>query len=239
MEIRPIAYIRSDYKEKFGIPKQCGLVTELEQAVIFEPEFRNIDALREIESFTYLWLIWGFSANFKEDGDASWSPTVRPPRLGGERRVGVWASRSPYRPNSLGLSNVRFERIELDGKVIKTSELSGMVSGELALIISGADMMDGTPVFDIKPYLPYSDSHPDAGSGYSSGARDPQLEVIFDPDLLDRIDEPLRAGLIHTLSLDPRDAYNKKDGNTYGLSFGDKNIRFSVDGNVLTVTDVE
>ena len=238
--IRPIAYVRSDYKEKFGIPKQCGLVTELEQAVVLAPEFRNSDALREIELFTHIWLIWGFSAISPDPdtGEVKWHPTVRPPRLGG-KRVGVFASRSPYRPNSLGLSSVRLERIELDGRPVRTEDLSGQVSGELAIIVSGADLLDGTPVFDIKPYMPYSDSHPEASNGYSQGKGDPDLKVVFPNDLLNMIDEEKRAGLMQVLRLDPRDAYNKKDGSTYGLSFGRWNIRFTVTGEVLTVTNVE
>ena len=233
--IRPIAHVRSDYKEKFGIPKQCGLVTELEQAVVLVPEFRNADALRKIDMFSHIWLIWGFSAT---NAGEKWHPTVRPPRLGG-KRVGVWASRSPYRPNALGLSSVRLERIELDGRQVSADELSGTVSGELAVIISGADLLDGTPVFDIKPYMPYSDSHPEASNGYSQGKGDPDLKVVFPNDLINMIDEDKRAGLLQILRLDPRDAYNKKDGYTYGLSFARWNIRFTVTGEVLTVTNVE
>ena len=236
--IRPIAYVRSDYKEKFGIPKQCGLVTELEQAVILVPEFRNADALRKLDMFSHIWLIWGFSEISEGSDPGEWHPTVRPPRLGG-KRVGVWASRSPYRPNALGLSSVRFERIELDGKPVSPDDLSGTVKGELAVIISGGDLMDGTPVFDIKPYMPYSDSHPEASNGYSQGKGDPDLRVVFPNDLLNMIDEEKRVGLMQILRLDPRDAYNKKDGYTYGLSFGKWNIRFTVTGEVLTVTNVE
>ena len=238
--IRPVAYVRSDYNEKFGIPKQSGLVRELEQAVVFEPEFRNTDCLRGIEEFEYLWMIWGFSKSRRDaaTGDPVWSPTVRPPRLGGNRRVGVWASRSPYRPNSLGLSSVRLLRIELDGREARSDDLSGPVSGELALIISGGDMLNGTPVYDIKPYLPYSDIHPDASDGYSRGKSDPHLEVVFPDALLQRIAEEKRQGLIRLLSLDPRDAYEKKQGHTYGLSFAQWDVRFKVEENTLTVTDV-
>ena len=235
----PIAHVRSDYNEKFGIPKQCGLVTELEQAVVMEPEFSNIDALRGIETFEYIWLIWGFSGNRTDMTDKpKWKPTVRPPRLGGERHMGVWASRSPYRPNSLGLSNVKFLRIELDGKPVSASELSGPVSGELAIIVSGADLMNGTPVYDIKPYMAFSDSHPDAGDGYSTGASDPCLEVDFPDELLSMIDGNKRDGLLQLLRLDPRDAYNRQSGNVYGISFADWNIRFVVEDEKLRVTEV-
>ena len=226
--IRPIAYVRSDYNEKFGIPKQAGLVDELEQAVVFTAEFSNPAALRGIEGFTRIWIIWGFSETGTDmtEVPARWSPTVRPPRLGGKARKGVWASRSPYRPNSLGLSNVRLKEVRCDE--------DGMV-----LIISGADMMDGTPVFDIKPYMPYSDSHPDESMGYSAGAEDVLLDVDFPDELLGMIDEGRRRGLIRVLELDPRPAYDKKDGNTYGLSFAEWDIKFTVSGGVLTVTGVD
>ena len=235
--IVPIAHIRSDYKEKFGIPKQCGLVTELEQAVVFEPRFSNMDALREIESFEYIWLIWGFSENMTDMAadDLKWTPTARPPRLGGNRRVGVWASRSPYRPNSLGLSSVRLHRVELGGRPVSPGDMSGFVKEELTLVISGADLMDGTPIFDIKPYLPFSDSHPDASDGYSKGSKDPHLTVVFPDDLLSAIDADKREGLLHALELDPRGAYEKKDGYTYGMAFADCDIRFTVNGDILTV----
>ena len=238
--IRPVAYVRSDYNEKFGIPKQCGLVNELEQAVVFEPEFCNMDCIREIEDFEYLWIIWGFSRSSRdtETGDPVWSPTVRPPRLGGNRRVGVWASRSPYRPNALGLSSVKLLRVELNGRAVRSDEMSGPAEGELAIIVSGGDMMNGTPVYDIKPYLPYSDIHTDATDGYSKGKSDPCLDVIFPDELINRIPEEKRAGLIRILSLDPRDAYEKKPGHTYGFSFAEWDIRFRVDGQILTVTEV-
>lgn len=238
--IRPVARIRSDYKEKFGIPKQCGLVNDLEQAIVFEPEFSNADALRDIGKFDYIWLIWGFSENLMDmsASGVKWSPTARPPRLGGNKRVGVWASRSPYRPNSLGLSSVKLIRAELGGKPVDIDELSGFVKEELALIVSGADLMDGTPVFDIKPYLPYSDSHPEASSGYSTGLSDPHLTVVIPDELLLRIDAEKREGLLQTLSLDPRGAYEKKQGYTYGMSFADWDIRFTVEEDVLTVSDV-
>ncbi|MBR0399709.1 MAG: tRNA (N6-threonylcarbamoyladenosine(37)-N6)-methyltransferase TrmO [Mogibacterium sp.] len=238
--LRPIAYVRSDYNQKFGIPRQANLVTELEQAIVIEPEFRNMDALRGLTGFDYLWLIWGFSktALDMEAETVNWKPTVRPPRLGGEERMGVWATRSPYRPNSLGLSNVRVRRIELDGLTVDPYERRGMVSGELAIIVSGADLLNGTPVYDIKPYMPYSDSHPDARAGFTEHSRDVLLEVEFPEHMLELIDEDKRAGLIQTLRLDPRDAYNKKSAHTYGLSFADYDIKFEVTGDTLTVTAV-
>lgn len=238
--IRPIAHVQSDYNEKFGIPRQCGLVSELESRIVIDPEFSNADALREILGFTYIWLIWGFSANSVDmtEETVRWSPTVRPPRLGGGRRVGVWASRSPYRPNSLGMSSVKLERVEIGGRTAGPDDLKGMQTEELALIVSGADIKNGTPIFDIKPYMPYSDSHPEAGNGFSPGAGDELLEVRFPEALLDKVEEKKRAGLIKVLALDPRGAYEKKEGYSYGLSFADMDIRFIVDGNVLTVTDV-
>lgn len=277
--IRPIAYVRSDYNQKFGIPRQAGLVSELEQAIVIEPEFRNIDAVRGLEQFSRIWLIWGFSENTVDmtASPVKWSPTVRPPRLKGKVRKGVWASRSPYRPNSLGLSNVRLVRIMLGGRIlydaadeeaapdpvhdagyvgsvteagsrsVKKSGSVGYISDpdscrgetneELALIVSGADMLDGTPVFDIKPYIPYSDAHPGASRGYT-GVTDELLTVKFPAELLERVDESKRAGLIRTLELDPRGAYEKKEGYIYGLSFGKWDIRFTVEGKVLLVKDV-
>ncbi len=224
--IKPIAYIVSDYNEKFGIPRQCGLVDELEQAIVFEPEFSNIDAVRGLEGFSYIWLIWGFSENVIDMSTepVKWSPLVRPPRLGGNVKKGVWASRSPYRPNSLGLSSVRLERI--------------VFGSEVTLFVKGADLMNGTPIFDIKPYIPYSDSHPDARAGFTEGAKDDYLDVIFPDELLSIVDEERRDGLMKVLRLDPRGAYEKKDGHVYGLSFANWDIRFSVSGNRLSVIDV-
>ncbi len=244
--IKPIAFVRSDYNQKFGIPRQAGLAGELEQAVVIEPEFRNLDALRGLEGFSHIWLIWGFSRNAldMEADRVKWSPTVRPPRLGGSERKGVWATRSPYRPNSLGLSCVRLERIELDGRPIMQKDQQdltmrgGMVSGELAVIVSGADIMNGTPVYDIKPYIPYADCHPEAAGGFTDETEMPLLKVVFPEELLARIPEDKRAGLIRVLELDPRGAYEKQPGYTYGLSFGDHDIKFVVNGDTLTVTDI-
>lgn len=237
--IRPIAHIRSDYNEKFGVPRQSGLVTGLEQAVVIEPEFSNIDALRGLEEFTYIWLIWGFSENAidMEQDPVKWSPTVRPPRLGGKVRKGVWSTRSPYRPNSLGLSSVRILRLELNGRPLECSE-HGETSGELAIIVSGADLVSGTPVYDIKPYIAYSDSHPEASGGFTDKTPFRMLQVMIPEELLERIDEDKRDGLRQVLELDPRGAYEKSPGHVYGLSFADHDIRFVVEGDVLTVTDV-
>lgn len=237
--IRPIAHIRSDYNEKFGIPRQSGLV-DLEQAVVIEPEFRNADALRGIEDFTHVWLIWGFSGNAVDmsAAEVKWSPTVRPPRLGGKVRKGVWATRSPYRPNSLGMSCVRLIRIEHGGEAVSSTDGIGETQEELALIVSGADMMNGTPVYDIKPYIPYSDSHPEASGGFTEGTEFSRLEVVFPEELLERIDENKRAGLTEVLASDPRGAYEKQPGYTYGMSFADWDIRFTAEDGVLTVTDV-
>ena len=263
--MKPIACIRSAFPEKFGIPRQAGLVDELEQAVVIEPDFRNADALRGIEGFSRIWLIWGFSENAADmtAEKLKWSPMVRPPRLGGKERKGVWASRAPYRPNSLGMSNVLLKRIVVGDRIVFDADADRMKSEEalpeaqrdpgcdrdplrgigetneeIILVISGADMMNGTPVFDIKPYIPYSDAHPEASAGFTSGAKDERLMVIFPDELLGQIDESRRAGLIQVLELDPRGAYEKKDGYSYGMSFGKWDIKFTVTGSVLTVTDI-
>ena len=220
--IRPIAHIRCDLKEKFGVPRQAGIVEALEGRVVFEPEFRDPEALRGIEGFSHLWLIWQFSEAVRQD----WSPTVRPPRLGGNTRVGVFASRSPFRPNALGLSCVRLLGLERDPAL-------GTV-----LRIGGADLMDGTPIYDVKPYIPYADSHPEALSGF---APDPgrSLEVTVPPELLARVPEEKREGLVGVLSRDPRPRYQNDPARVYGLRFGEQNVKFTVDGEHLTVTDVE
>lgn len=238
--IRPIAYVHSDYNEKFGIPRQPGLAEELEQSVVIEPAFRNGDALRGIEDFTHLWLIWGFSQSRldMEEDPVRWHPTVRPPWLGGNMRKGVWATRSPYRPNSLAISCVRLVRIEHGGRTVSSTSGIGETSESLALIVSGADMMDGTPVYDIKPYIPYSDSHPEASGGFTDSISYTRLRVDFPDDLLEKIDAEKRAGLISALEGDPRGAYNKQPGHVYGMSFADWDIRFTVDGEILRVTDV-
>lgn len=221
MEIRPIAYFRSPLKSKFGIPRQSGLVSQLAGTIVFEPEYRQIEALRGMEGFDYLWLIWEFSAN----SDAPKSLTVRPPRLGGNRRMGVFATRSPFRPNNLGLSCVRLERVEEDAAL-------GPV-----IHVLGADLMDGTPIYDIKPYVGYADCHPDARSGFVDETEWQQLEVEIPEDcaILFAADE-LEA-LRQTLSLDPRPHYHVDPSRLYGMPFGCYDVRFRVEGNVLRVTD--
>lgn len=221
MELTVIARMRSPFPDKFGIPRQSGLVDSLEGLVVFAPAFRVEEALRGLESFSHLWLIWGFSAR-EEKG---WSPTVRPPRLGGDRRMGVFATRSPNRPNALGLSAVRLMGLE------KTADGT-------CLRVAGADLMDGTPIYDIKPYLPYTDSHPDAVGGYAHDAPDVHLQVDFPPELLNRVPEALRVGLIQVLAQDPRPAYQDDPVRRYGLRFGQQDIRFTVARDVLRVVDV-
>lgn len=220
--IKPIARIKSDFPTKFGIPRQSGLVPSLRATIVFEPEFRNPEALRGIEGFSHLWLIWQFSQAVRQD----WSPTVRPPRLGGNTRMGVFATRSPFRPNSLGLSCVTLEGVvqtEADGTV---------------LLVGGADLMDGTPIFDIKPYIPYSDAHPDAAGGFTDNAGSFLLEVDFPEPLLELLPENKRQAAIEVLSHDPRPSYQRNADRVYGLSFGGYDIRFTVDGNKLLVKDV-
>lgn len=216
-----IARVQSDFSGKFGIPRQSGLVPELRARVVFEPAYRNPDMLRGLEGFSHLWLIWNFSAN------EGWSPTVRPPRLGGNQRMGVFATRSPFRPNPVGLSCVRLVEVQPN-----TPE--GPV-----LVIAGADLLDGTPVFDIKPYVPYADSHPEALGGFTVGAGDFLLEVDFPPALLEQIPEHLRAGLLGVLAHDPRPSYQHDPARIYGLTFGGFNIRFRVEEKRLTVCQVE
>lgn len=217
-----IARIRSDFPTKFGIPRQSGLVEALRAAVVFEPEYRSPDALRGLEGFSHLWLIWEFS----ESVGHAWSPTVRPPRLGGNTRLGVFATRSPFRPNPIGLSCVRLLGTE------KRAE-EGTV-----LLVSGADLMDGTPIFDIKPYLPYADAHPEARGGFTDGASAFLLEVDFPAPLLARVPEALRPGLLGVLEHDPRPSYQQDADRVYGMRFGEFDIRFTVDGTRLTVREV-
>lgn len=218
-----IARMHSDFATKFGIPRQSGLVEELQSAIVFEPEFRNADALRGIEEFSHLWIIWQFSEAVRQ----RWSPTVRPPRLGGNTRMGVFATRSPFRPNNLGLSCVRLLGVEHTSKY-------GTV-----LHVGGADLMDGTPIFDIKPYIPYSDCKPEASGGFTERAGDFLLEVNFPSKLLDILPENKRSAAIGVLSHDPRPSYQRKPERVYGLTFAGMDIRFSVDGKMLTVHSVE
>ncbi len=220
--VKAIAYMRSDFPTKFGIPRQSGLVEELRSTVVFEPEFRNPDALRGIEGYSHLWLIWQFSEAVQE----SWSPTVRPPRLGGNTRMGVFATRSPFRPNSLGLSCVKLLGLE------QTAD-HGTV-----LHVAGADLMDGTPIFDIKPYIPYGDSHPEATGGFTDTADDFLLEVDFPQDLLSLLPESKRSAALGVLSHDPRPSYQRKPGRVYGLSFAGFDIRFTVEEDTLHVVEV-
>ena len=215
--------MKSDFPTKFGIPRQSGLVDSLRSTIIFEPEYQNPDALRGLEDFSHLWIIWQFSEAVRED----WSPTVRPPRLGGNIRMGVFATRSPFRPNALGLSSVKILGIE------QTPQHGTVIH------VSGADLMDGTPIFDIKPYIPYADSHPDATGGFTSKARDFILKVNFPEDLLAKIPENKRQALLDVLSHDPRPSYQQESDRIYGMCFGDQNIQFQVQDSVLTVCNVE
>lgn len=220
--MKVIARIRTDLPTKFGVPRQCGLVRALRGLIIFEPEYRNPDALRGLEGFSHIWLIWEFSEAVRE----TWSPTVRPPRLGGNTRVGVFASRSPFRPNPVGLSCVQLEGIEMHPEL-------GPV-----LHVSGVDLMDNTPIYDIKPYLPDSDAHPEARGGYTEHLKDVRLEVKFPSELLRLIPEERREALLGVLALDPRPSYQKDPERVYGLTFAGFDIRFTVQGNVLTVCEV-
>lgn len=221
LELKVIAKIRTDFPTKFGIPRQSGLVNTFSK-IVFEPMFRDDSALRGLEEFSHLWLIWGFSENQAD----TWSPTVRPPRLGGNKKVGVFASRSPFRPNHIGLSSVKLLGIEQDKNDGAT------------LIVSGADLLDGTPVYDVKPYLPFTDCHPDAVGGYAESQKDYKLSVNFPDDLLSLIPENKRAALIECLSDDPRPSY-QDDGKEYGMNFASFNIRFTVKDLFLTVLSVE
>lgn len=218
-----IARIRSQFPEKFGIPRQSGLVEELKARVVFEPEYRDPQALRGLEGFSHIWLIWQFSRSM----GAGWSPTVRPPRLGGNERMGVFATRSPFRPNPMGLSCVKLEKVELS-----TSE--GPV-----LWVAGADLMDGTPIYDIKPYLPYADCKPQAVGGFASAPKEATLTVDFPPQLLERVPRELREALSGVLAQDPRPTYHHDPQRVYGMAFGGLQVRFTVDGDRLAVVEVE
>lgn len=218
-----IAKIKTDMPDKFGIPRQSGIVNELIGKIIFEPEYRVREALSGIEEFSHLWLLWEFSEN-KRDG---WSPTVRPPRLGGEKRKGVFATRSPFRPNPIGLSCVKLERVEY------TKNLGPVI------YVSGVDLMDGTPIYDIKPYITYTDSRPDAVQGFAEDFVDYALKVNFPQELLDLIPAEKQAGIIGILRHDPRPAYQDAPDRVYGVKYLDFDIHFKVDKNILTVTDIE
>ena len=220
--IQPIARMKSDFPTKFGIPRQSGLVDALRSTIVFEPAFRNPDALRGIEDFSHLWLIWQFSEAVRTE----WSPTVRPPRLGGNTRMGVFATRSPFRPNNLGLSSVKLIGTE------QTAEYGTV------LHVAGADLMDGTPIFDIKPYIPYGDCHPEATGGFTDTAGDFLLQVCFPDTLRQKLPQDKQEAAMGVLSHDPRPSYQRKPGRVYGLSFAGFDIRFTVEGDTLTVREV-
>ncbi len=220
--LKTIAVLHSDFPQKFGIPRQSGMVEDLSAAVVLEPPYRSPEALRGLEEFSHLWLIWGFSQVRRQD----WSPTVRPPRLGGNARLGVFATRSPYRPNPLGLSSVRLKEIRQDPAL-------GPV-----LYVLGADLMDGTPIYDIKPYLPYADSHPDARGGFAREAPAPALEVAVEDRWLAVLPPESRAALPRVLALDPRPAYQRDPLRVYGMAYAGCQVRFRVEGNMLIVLEI-
>lgn len=221
--MKVIGHIHTEFPTKFGIPRQSGIITSLQGTIVFEPEYRNPEAIRGLEEFSHLWLIWEFS-EAKRD---TWSPTVRPPRLGGNVRKGVFATRSPFRPNPIGLSSVKLERIEMDAKL-------GPV-----LHVSGADLMDGTPIFDIKPYIVYTDSHPDAVSGFAPQAADTLLQVDIPEELLNKIPENQQESLIAVLAHDPRPQYQDDPERVYGMAFSQYEVRFKVKDLNLTVVDIK
>lgn len=220
--MRVIARIHSDFSSKFGVPRQSGLVDALESTLVFEPEFRNPDALRGLEGFSHLWLVWVFDQAIREN----WSPTVRPPRLGGNQRMGVFATRSPFRPNPIALSSVKLAGIE------QTAEFGSVLK------IRGADLMDGTPILDIKPYIPYADSHPDAMGGFASAPAGETLDVIIPPELVAIVPENRREALRGVLAQDPRPHYQDDPERVYGFGFAGMEVKFSVNGTRLTVVDI-
>lgn len=217
-----IARVRSPFPEKFGIPRQSGL-SEIPAKIVFEPEYRVPEAFRGLDGFSHIWIIWGFS----ETEHSGWTPTVRPPKLGGNKRVGVFATRSPFRPNPIGLSSVRLERIDYED------------SESPVLYISGADIMDGTPVYDIKPYLAYTDCHADAAGGFALQDKQGALDVVFGEGTLEKIPQELRKGLAEILSQDPRPGYQHSSERVYIMDFGGTEIKFTVDGKTLTVVSAE
>lgn len=224
MELKTIAHIYTDFDEKFGIPRQSGLVPELTGRIVFAPGYRDPNCVEGLDGYDYLWLLWHFS---KVPQDRDFMPMVRPPRLGGNKKVGVFASRSPFRPNPLGLSCVKLEKVEPDtpqGPVI---------------LVSGIDMLSGTPIFDIKPYQPRTEAHPDARCGFAEGYKDYRLEVRCTDELLDKIPAPQRKALLGVLSQDPRPGYQHDSSRVYGVSYAGYNVRFTVDGDVLTVINID
>lgn len=220
--LKIIARIYNDYSEKFGIPRQSGIVESVKSKIIFEPEYRNADAFRGLEGYSHLWLIWQFS-EVKQD---NWSPTVRPPKLGGNTRMGVFATRSPFRPNPIGLSSVKLEKIEF-------TENNGPI-----LTVSGADIMNGTPIFDIKPYLPYTDIHNDANGGFALQSKEKQVEVTFSNDVMSRIPDNKRIELIEILEQDPRPAYQNEPNRIYGMKFAEYNVKFTVNDKILKIIEI-
>ena len=218
----PIARLHSDFPEKFGLPRQSGLVSSLKSYIFFEPKYRIREAFRGLEEYSHIWIIWEFSRS----KDKEWSPTVRPPKLGGNKRMGVFATRSPFRPNPIGLSAVRLEKIDFD------------CPDAPVLTVSGCDIMDNTPVLDIKPYLPYADAYPDALSGFALTEKEGSLSVEFPLELLERIPYEKRQGLTEILKQDPRPAYQSDPKRAYAMEFGEAEVHFRVRENILTVIDV-
>lgn len=222
-EMKYIAKIHTDFPSKFGIPRQSGLIQELKGTVVFEPEYRNPDMLRGIQGFSYIWLIWSFSESERD----AWSPTVRPPRLGGNKRMGVFATRSPFRPNAVGLSSVLLDEVELHTE-----------QGPL-LHVSGVDLMDGTPIFDIKPYIPEADCHPDARGGFVDTLKERMLTVDCPPEFLRIVPDSVQKALLAVLSRDPRPSYQDDPERIYGMEFAGVNVRFRVDGDRLEVCEIQ
>ena len=220
--MKTIARIHTDFPTKFGIPRQSGIIASLQATIVFEPEYRNPDAVRGLEDFSHIWLLWQFSEAVRDD----WSPTVRPPRLGGNVRKGVFATRSPFRPNPIGLSSVKLEKVEIDPKF-----------GPI-LHVSGADLMDGTPIYDIKPYIAYTDSHPEAVSGFATTPAEFLLEVSFPESLLQKVPESQRKSLTDVLAHDPRPQYQDDPDRIYGMAFGGMEVKFKVEERLLTVVEV-
>ena len=220
--MKPIAHIENDFPTKFGIPRQSGLVSSLRSRIVFAPEYRSPDAFRGLEDYSHIWLIWEFSQAVRQ----KWSPTVRPPRLGGNTRMGVFATRSPFRPNPIGLSVVQLEEIVLHGKDAPY------------LTVSGADLMHGTPIYDIKPYLPHIDSHPEARGGFAVSAAAHRLEVVFPEQWLKKVPEALREGLTEVLAQDPRPSYQHNPERVYGFAFAQFEVKFTVCDTVLTVCSI-
>ena len=221
--MKTIARIHTDFPTKFGIPRQSGIIASLQGKIVFEPEYRNAEAVRGLEDFSHIWLLWEFSEAVRD----SWSPTVRPPRLGGNVRKGVFATRSPFRPNPIGLSSVRLEKVDIDPQL-------GPV-----LYVSGADLMDGTPIYDIKPYIAYTDSHPDAVSGFASTPAEYLLDVVFPKEMLEKVPESQRESLIEVLAHDPRPQYQDDPNRVYGMEFGGMEVKFKVEGCRLVVAQIE